>query len=99
MKIEIVTKNIPNETMVREFVQQKVQFGLDRFDNRVERVTVRLEDETENLESFDGYCYVKALLSSMDDISVSSDGESAEDSVLQAIQKMQNAIVNIDPKR
>lgn len=99
MKIEIVTKNIPNEAMVRAFVQQKVEFALERVGHRVQRVTVRLEDDTDNLESFDGFCYVNASLNSIDDVCVSSDGESAVDSVLQAVQKMQNVLMKLDAKR
>lgn len=99
MKIEIVTRNIENEAMVREFIQQKVQFALERVWGRVKRVTVRLEDETENSESFEGLCQIDASMNPRGDIHVSADGESTVDSVLQAIQKMQNAIKDTGAKR
>ena len=99
MKIKIVTKNIKNEPMVREFIQQKVQYTLERAGIRAKRVAVRLEDETEDSESFDGLCQIDASLIPTGDIHVSSDGESAVDSALQAIQKMQNVIMYKGAKR
>ena len=99
MKIEIVTKNIENEAMVREFIHQKTQFAVERVGIHLARVRVRVEDETDSSESFEGLCQIDASLNPNGDIHVSADGESAVDSVLQAIQKMQKAIRTLGGKR
>ena len=92
MKIEIVTKNVKNETMVREFIEQKVGFAVDRISARIERVTVRLEDETKNSEAFDGVCQIDTVIAPSGHIHVSAHGDSAFDCVLQATRKMEHAI-------
>ena len=93
MKIEIVTKNIKNDSMVREFVQRKVHFALDRIDARVDSVTVRLEDEKAKTDAvFDGACRIEVELQPKGHIHVSSHGESAFDCVLQAVRKMEHAV-------
>lgn len=100
MKIEIVTKNVKNEDMVREFIQRKVQFALDRIGDRVKSIVVRLEDETKDSEAFDGLCQIDVSLIPTGDIHVSAHGDSAFDSVLQATRKMQHAIKhNLDRHR
>ena len=92
MKIEIVTKNVEDDHMVREFIQRKVEFALDRIVNHIKHIVVRLEDETKNSESFDGICQIDATLQPKGEIHVSAHGDSPFDSVLQATRKLQNAI-------
>ncbi len=92
MKIEIVTKNVDNDSMVREFIQRKVHFALDRFDARIEKVVVNLKDETKNSHAFDGLCQIDAYMSPSGQLHVSAHGDSAFDSVLQATRKIENAI-------
>ena len=41
MKIAIVTNNVDNEQMVRQFIERKVHFALDRIDARVSAVLER----------------------------------------------------------
>ena len=92
MKIEIKTKNVKNESMVREYVERKVHFALDRIDARVEKVTVRLEDETKDSNKFDGSCRIEVEIHPRGHIHVSSIGESTYDCVLQAVRKMEHAV-------
>lgn len=93
MKIEIKTKNIKNDEMVREFANRKVHFALDRIDARVESVVVRLEDEKAKTDAvFDGCCKIEVELHPRGHIHVSSNGASTFDSVLQAIRKMEHAV-------
>ena len=92
LKIEIVTKNVENDSMVREYIQQKVHFAMGRIGSRVKCVTVRLEDETKDSGSFDGNCRIEIDMKPRGHIHVSSKGESAFDCVLQAIRKMEHAV-------
>ena len=92
MKIEIVTKNVSNELMVREYIEKKVHFALDRIDARVDKVTVRLEDETKDSKRFDGACRIEVEISPRGHIHVASTGESTYDCVLQAVRKMEHAV-------
>ena len=92
MKIEIVTKNVKDESVVREYIQRKVHGALDRLDDRVRTVTVRLQDETRDSAAFDGLCSIEVDLEPKGHIHVSAHGDSAFDSVMQATQKMENAV-------
>lgn len=92
MKIEIITKNVKNELMVREYIQRKVHFAIDRVDSRVDHVTVRIEDETKNSAAFDGLCRIEIDLHPRGHLHVSSKGETVFDCALQAIRKMENAV-------
>lgn len=92
MKIEIVTKNIKNEPMVREYIQRKVHFALDRIEARVRNVVVRIEDETRASPAFDGVCRIEVDLVPRGHVHVSANGESVFDCVLQAIRKMEHAV-------
>lgn len=92
MKIEIKTKHIKNPEMVREFIERKIHFALDRIDARIAGVTVRLEDETKDSKKFDGVCRIEVEVIPRGHIHVSSTGESAFDCVLQAIRKMEYAV-------
>lgn len=91
MKIEVVTKNVNDESMVREFVERKIKFALDRVNARVNRVVVRL-DESANSDAFDGVCRIDVMLNPTGQIHVSANGISAFDSILQAARKMEHAI-------
>lgn len=93
MKIEIITKNIKNDSMVREYIESKVHFALGRIDARVSSITVRLEDQKSKTDSmFDGRCRIEVELDPRGHIHVSSRGESTFDCVLQAIRKMEHAV-------
>jgi ribosome-associated translation inhibitor RaiA len=92
MKVEIQTKCMKNEFMVREFIQRKVSFALERLADSVRKVSVLLEDETCDSPAFDGYCRIEVYLQRGGQIYVSASGESASDCVLQAIRKMEQAV-------
>lgn len=92
MKIEIKTKHVNNESMVREYIEKKVHFALDRVDARVDKVTIRLEDETKDSGRFDGLCRIEVEVHPRGHIHVSSTGESTYDCVLQAVRKMEHAV-------
>ena len=92
MKIEIKTKHVNNEPMVREYIERKVHFALDRIDARVDKVTVRLEDETRDSNKFDGMCRIEVEVHPRGHIHISSTGESTYDCILQAVRKMEHAV-------
>lgn len=92
MKIEIVTKNINNSDMVREFIQRKVQFALERIESSVKHVTVRLEDEASKSDVFAGHCQIDVTLNPSRHVHVSANGDSAFDSISQATRKIEHAI-------
>ena len=92
MKIEIKTKNVKNEATLREYVERKVHFALDRIDARVDKITVRLEDETKDSHKFNGDCRIEVEGHPRGHIHVSAKGNSTFDCVLQAIRKMEHAV-------
>ena len=92
MKIEIITKHVKNEPMVREYIDRKVHFALDRLDARIDKVVVRLEDETKDSKKFDGVCRIDIEVHPRGHLHVSSSGESTYDCILQAVRKMEHAV-------
>ena len=95
MKIEIITKHVKNEPMVREYIDRKVHFALDRIDARIDKVVVRLEDETKDSNRFDGNCGIEVELHPRGHVHVSATSESAYDSVSQAVRKMEHAVKHL----
>ena len=92
MKIEILTSNVKNEGMVREFIHRKVGLTLERMGAQVENVKVRLEDESVDSQAFDGLCRIEVKLQPRGQIHVSASGQSPSDCVLQATRKMEHAV-------
>ena len=92
MKIEIKTKNVKNDGAVREFAKRKLHSALDRIEERIEDVTLRLEDETKDSSLFDGNCRIEVDLRPRGHIHVSAKSDSAFDCVIQAIRKMEHAV-------
>ncbi len=92
MKIEFKAKNVDNESAVKEFVERKVHFALDRIEARIDNVVVRLEDETKDSALFDGSCRIEVDLHPRGHVHVSSNGDSVFDCVLDAIRKMEHAV-------
>lgn len=97
MKLEMVTKDVVRETMVREFIHRKIQFAFERFDDQVREVVVRLRDETKNAPVFRGLCSIEVGLEPDVRVQVSARGESSYDCVLNALRKMEQALMqNVD---
>lgn len=92
VKVEIITKNVKNEDMIRKYIERKVHFALDRIEGRIDRLVVRLEDETKNSKLFDGNCRIEVDIHPRGHIHVSATGESTYGCVLQAIRKMETAV-------
>lgn len=92
MKIEIITKHVTNEPMVRQYIERKVHFAMDRIDSRVDKVIVRLEDETKDSNKFDGVCRIEVEVHPRGHIHVSATGESTYDCILQAVRTMEHAV-------
>lgn len=92
MKIETVIKNVKNDSAIREFIERKVHYALDRVNARVRQVTVRLEDAAVHSNAFDGRCHIDISMFPTGHIHVSASGGTTFDSVLQATQKMEHAI-------
>ena len=92
MKIEIVTNNSDSDSLVREYTQRTLTFALGQFGTRISRVVARLQRPSAELTAFDSLCSIEVELVPNGHLHVSADGESAFDSVLQAVHKMEQAV-------
>ena len=92
MNIEIVTKNVKEDSRVRNFIKEKVEIALEKINAGDSRVTVRIEDESPTSDKFDGLCQIDVALVPVGRIHVSANGSSAFETVLTAIKKMEHAI-------
>ena len=88
MKLEIVTDDGSQESMVRSFMHRKVQFALERWNVEANGV-VRLQTDTESWTGICSICEIDLQLSPSRRLHVSAYGESAYDCVLRAIQKLE----------
>ncbi|MEM7454381.1 MAG: HPF/RaiA family ribosome-associated protein [Planctomycetota bacterium] len=94
MRIDIVTRNIRREKPIRGFIQQKVEFALEKVNSNIEQVDVRLEDRTKKSNAFDGRCTIDVALKPGGTVHVSARAESAFECVVLAVRKMDQAIRN-----
>ncbi len=92
MKIGIVTDDSDSSLMVREYMQRKVNFAVGRFGARIGKVVARLQDQSTESSVFEGVCSIEVELVPDGHIHVSANGESPFDCVLQAVQKMEQAL-------
>ena len=100
MKIEIKTKHVDGDHLVREYVERKVQFALNRFEKRIARVAVHVEDESPASNQCGGLCRIEVETVPRGSVFVSAHGESAFDCVLQGVRKMEQALKHqFDRKR
>ncbi len=90
MKIEIITSDIDNPRLLREFTQRKVQFAMDRVNAQARRVVIQLENSDSSSQS--GLCRIDVELGRDEQIHVSAHGNSAFESVLQAVRNLETAI-------
>ena len=91
MKLEIVTRNVLNESMVRSYIHRKAHFVAQRWVGHIDSMVIRLEDETKHSPRFRGRCSITAQLH-RSEIHVSARGESTYDCVLSALRKMEQAV-------
>ena len=92
MIIDIKTKNLNDKSKVTRFIESKTHSALDRIEERIAKVTIRLEDETKDSNRFDGVCRIEVDVHPRGHIHVSSSGESFYDCILQATRKMEYAV-------
>ena len=92
MNLEVVTKNIIGEEAVRSYIASKVETAFDRFEHRIDSLTVRLSDETAGSSSFNGLCKIEALLIPRQHLHVDANGQSPFECLGSAIEKMVAAL-------
>jgi len=63
MKIGIRTKGLPNDAVARERVRRRLRFALSRFADRIERVSISLEDVNGPKGGPDKRCRIRLSLS------------------------------------
>ncbi len=94
MNIEVHTSGVKSDEKVRQFIDKKINATLDRFQGRIEQVIIKLEDESRGSKAFDGKCRIDARLSPNGNIHITAHGNSPEETVAQAVSKLEQAIVN-----
>ncbi len=94
MNIEVVTKHVPDEDQIRNYIEDKIDVAFGRIHTRVKQVTVRLQDESAGSTAFDGSCQIDVLIAPTGHVHVTAHGDSPRNTVMQAIRKMEQAIKN-----
>ena len=92
MNLEVVTKHITGEEAVRSYIASKVETAFDRFEHRIDSLTIRLSDESAGSNTFSGLCKIEALLIPRQHIHVDANGQSPFECIGNAIDKMVAAL-------
>ena len=92
MNIEIVTKHVDQEDQIRDYIENKIHVAIDRMHVDVNRISVRLQDESAGSAAFDGHCQIDLSIAPSGRIHVSARGNSPRDTLMQAIRKMETAV-------
>ena len=94
VKIEIITRQIEDPGLLREFMHRKIQIAVDRSGTSVERATIRLEKYSFDPALWDGICTIYATVDNDRDIRTEASGFSALECVLQAVRQFESILRN-----
>jgi hypothetical protein len=95
MKIQVNTdRNIEGDEALVQLVEAEVQYGLERFDDRLTRVEVHLGDENAEKDGggADKRCLLEARPAGMQPVVVTEFAETVEQAVVGATGKMQTLL-------
>jgi hypothetical protein len=97
MNIQINTdKSIDVEVRHQEYFSTQISEALDRFQDYITRVEVHLKDENGKKEGVnDKTCVLEARLKGKQPIAVTSQADSIEKAVSEAIDKMKVAVTTV----
>jgi ribosomal subunit interface protein len=100
MNIQINTDhNIEGNERLGHYLQTKITEDLNRFEQHLTRIEVHLADENgEKKGKNEKRCLLEARLEGMDPVAVSALGDTVEDAVNHAIQKMKAKLTTITEK-
>jgi ribosomal subunit interface protein len=93
MNIRIVVKRVAEKTALREYVEEKITASLQRFQDRIHSVTVRLEDVNgPQKQGLDKECRVEARLVPSGEIVVKECAEDMQVAFLTGLDRLKAAI-------
>jgi putative sigma-54 modulation protein len=93
MDIRIVIKRVPEKTALREYAEGKIIASLQRLDDRVRSVTVRLEDVNgPRKKGLDKECCIEARLIPSGEIVVKEQSEDLQSAFLMGLDRLKAAI-------
>ncbi|QOJ14426.1 MAG: HPF/RaiA family ribosome-associated protein [Planctomycetia bacterium] len=92
MDFNVFVRGVDNPAVVREMAEGRIAAGLQRFESRVRRATVRLEDETgPNQHGIDKVCSIELLLDS-GDVRIREVGSDFSSVIDVAVDRMRAAL-------
>lgn len=95
MKIQVNTdRNVEGSEALVQMVEAEVQYGLDRFDDRLTRVEVHLGDESGEKDGSgaDKRCLLEARPTGMQPVVVTDFADTVEQAVVGATGKMRSLL-------
>jgi ribosome-associated translation inhibitor RaiA len=94
MKILINTdKNISGTENMREPLKDSIEHAFERLSDHITRIEVKISDENGDKDSaLDKRCVMEARLKGMDPIVVTSHGDTIDNAVDEAIDKMKASL-------
>lgn len=91
--MDILINNIPENEEMRESLKSSIANAFDRFSKRLTRIEVRISDENGDKNSADDKkCVLEVRPRGMQPIVVTSHGDTVENAVDEAIDKMKASL-------
>ena len=99
MKIEIVSRNLNLESDLRELIERRVAFALERFEEQIERVWIALVDINGTRGGNDKQCRVVIDLSPSGSVHVDHVANTMESAASQAIERASHSVARTVERR
>lgn len=100
MKIQFNTdKNIEGTERLEKYVSEEIHSSLRRFAGQIMRLEVHLSDQNAEKSNIDDIqCRIEARLKGLQPVAVTGKGDSKEQAVSDAINKIKSALVKLTGK-
>jgi ribosomal subunit interface protein len=92
LNIDITAQGFSITENLRDHVHRRLSFALGRFDDRIQRLSVKLENVNGSSDGTEMECRVIVQLSGMPNVVVKQDGPDAHSAVDQAADRVGNTV-------
>lgn len=93
MDVRIIIKGVAESGALREYAEEKVASAMQRFEDKVHGITVRLEDQTgPRKQGVDKQCRIETHLRPSGEVVIKEHSEDLQSALLTALDRLKAAV-------